>query len=352
MKYNMSKTRNLWWQLIRGLCIVTVILVHCAPMMGDPFDSIDNGIFFLFRSLYCFPVAIFFYISGRFSKVPENREEKKVFLKKRMLRLGAPYLSWTTLYIIFWVLCGQRMRLGDIILKYLIGSAAMPFYYLIVLGYFTIIGTCLLDAKKLIVIRNDKTKERRYIVTCIVACMLLESAGYFAALKDIDIQWVKYTPVWACFYLMGIAVGNKVINVRKVEKRNLIGLTLIAYLLIIAEELLLLAIEGSAIAWSQWHITAFVFSFVLIAVIENASGYTPSESNILVKIGDESFGLFLVHCFFISIFASIYNKLDISLPLIIHRILQFTFSLIGSIVLIKVIRLILPEKIYRCWLGL
>lgn len=349
----MLKTRDLWWQMIRGLCIITVMLIHCAPMTGTPFDSIDNGIFFLFRSLYSFPVAIFFYISGRFSKAPENAEEKKAFLKKRMLRLAVPYLIWTTLYIVFWVVCGQRMGLGDIILKYLTGSAAMPFYYLVVLGYFTIISTWLLDIKKLVAIRDDKTKQRRYIVTCIGICMLLEIAGYFTALKGMDVQWVKYTPVWALFYLMGVAVGNKVIHVRKIEKRRLIGLTLIAYFLIVAEELVLLAVQGGeAIAWSQWHITALVFSFVLIFAMENASEYVLSERNLLVKIGDESFGLFLVHCFFISIFAFIYNRLGLNLYLSIRRIMQFMFSLVGSMVLIKVIRLILPEKIYRRWLGL
>lgn len=56
----MSKSK--YWQAVRGICILAVIMIHCP--VGR--NGIDQEIWLLIRQVINFPVAIFVFMAGYF----------------------------------------------------------------------------------------------------------------------------------------------------------------------------------------------------------------------------------------------------------------------------------------------
>lgn len=52
-----GSSKNQYWQLIRGICIIGVIIIHCPSALQ--FDMLSEGIWIVFRQIIVFPVAIF-----------------------------------------------------------------------------------------------------------------------------------------------------------------------------------------------------------------------------------------------------------------------------------------------------
>lgn len=62
----MEKKKDGKWQIIRGICILATILIHCRSY--TQFDaSLNSWFYFFYRNLINFPVAIFMFMSGYFT---------------------------------------------------------------------------------------------------------------------------------------------------------------------------------------------------------------------------------------------------------------------------------------------
>jgi len=58
------KEKNNYWQIIRGLCILAVILIHSPNAASYSIDSIPFNMWLVIRQIINFPVAIFLFLSG------------------------------------------------------------------------------------------------------------------------------------------------------------------------------------------------------------------------------------------------------------------------------------------------
>lgn len=76
----MVKSR--YWQVVRGICILAVIMIHCP--MGQ--SGVDQTVWLALRQFINFPVAIFIFMAGYFVK-PDK--VNSTYLKNR----GGGYLS-------------------------------------------------------------------------------------------------------------------------------------------------------------------------------------------------------------------------------------------------------------------
>lgn len=63
----MEKQKNDFWQIVRGVCILAVILIHCPS--GGSYGSIETSVWLILRQFINFPVAIFFFMSGYFTNI-------------------------------------------------------------------------------------------------------------------------------------------------------------------------------------------------------------------------------------------------------------------------------------------
>lgn len=57
--------KNSEWQYLRGICIIAVVLIHCASHVEID-GSWERVFYLIYRNLTNFPVAVFLFISGYF----------------------------------------------------------------------------------------------------------------------------------------------------------------------------------------------------------------------------------------------------------------------------------------------
>ena len=92
-----------------------------------------------------FPVAIFFFISGFFINI--GTRDTKEWLFKRMRRLLVPYILWSIFYFVLSATMNGVKDVKYYLVALMLGNAAVPFYYIIVLTVFTSITPLLLKVR-------------------------------------------------------------------------------------------------------------------------------------------------------------------------------------------------------------
>lgn len=80
--------KNQYYQQIRGLCIILVVMIH-LPLGLD--TGVSSFLWTGIRQIINFPVATFVFLSAYFCKY-DSRMLVKDFYNKRLKRLLIPYL--------------------------------------------------------------------------------------------------------------------------------------------------------------------------------------------------------------------------------------------------------------------
>lgn len=93
-KYN--TTRQTSYDVIRFVAILVVFSIHCMAGLDAQRDS-DTNIFIsnLLHAFQGIGVPLFVLLSG--ALLLSKQESPKVFMKKRMVRVMIPFLSWSVI---------------------------------------------------------------------------------------------------------------------------------------------------------------------------------------------------------------------------------------------------------------
>lgn len=132
---------------LRGLAMLGVIGIHIGSfVLSSSTPRLD--LFLLLQVFTRFAVPAFFFISG-YGLFCGNALEKpfhyRVFVKKHLITVGLPYLTWSLFYI--WLWQGKDMILPDgsfslsvLLTKLLLGEGCYHIYFLVILlgFYFTL----------------------------------------------------------------------------------------------------------------------------------------------------------------------------------------------------------------------
>lgn len=77
----MEKQKNGFWQIIRGICILAVILIHCPNAIS--YGAAETSAWLVLRQVINFPVAIFFFMSGYFTNIQKCVENPGKYILTR-----------------------------------------------------------------------------------------------------------------------------------------------------------------------------------------------------------------------------------------------------------------------------
>jgi len=75
------KKKSEYWQIVRGVCILAVIMIHCPS--GYNFSTADGTVWLVVRSLINFPVALFIFMAGYFVNAEKVKQNTIVYYIKR-----------------------------------------------------------------------------------------------------------------------------------------------------------------------------------------------------------------------------------------------------------------------------
>jgi len=347
-----QKTQDAFWQYVRGICILCVVLIHSKSVVGYETGSSAAWAFnycLILRQFIDFPVAIFIFLSGYFTNIEITDKSILSYIFSRLKRLFIPYLIWSTLYsIINIVLAGGNVNILKVIIDFLSGQSSGQLYFVLVLLQLTIITPFLIKT-----IRDDRWRKILFSITPVY---LLGLYLYAAVFKKQLPYYQALFPAWFGFYYVGLWIKIKGFK-PSFRKQKLIGsiiLCLAALLFSIIEGFGLLALdfpEGFAV--SQIKISSFLYVFAIINLLFTIKSYAEKIRMTPLKVlGDNSYGIYYVHMVWMIISTKVLSSISVfndCLPL--YQLIQVAFVIIFSCISIFITKKIIGRKISGKLLG-
>lgn len=290
------------------------------------------------RQLLNTAVPLFVAISGYClsQKRMENKDDYLFFLKKKFSKVYLPVLVWSLpLYAI-------ALYSGSSIIKQtiLLLSCGLSIYYFV-----AFIMQCYVV---LPVINNyiSGNKRRVVIVSCLISFAWIAGVMYMNTIQGKGIPLILYAgplPCWLMFFVLGVMIGHK-------PERNYsiilpMVIAILGFILSVIETDYLLDHYGKGVGIKP---SSFIYSAGMIFLmfsnkVENLIRRTGAIYRFIIWIGSLSFGIYLVHCYFISFFV---KRLPID-----SWLLQWSLALFLTVVFILILRKLLPTK-YHKYLGI
>ena len=321
--------RNTYFDFLRGLAIMMVVGIHTYTLGKDST---------VVRQLLNTAVPLFVAISGYClsQKRMENKDDYLFFLKKQFPKVYLPVLVWSLpLYAI-------ALYSGSSIIKQtiLLLSCGLSIYYFV-----AFIMQCYVV---LPVINNyiSGNKRRVVIVSCLISFAWIAGVMYMNTIQGKGIPLILYAgplPCWLMFFVLGVMIGHK-------PERNYsiilpMVIAILGFILSVIETDYLLDHYGKGVGIKP---SSFIYSAGMIFLmfsnkVENLIRRTGAIYRFIIWIGSLSFGIYLIHCYFISFFV---KRLPID-----SWLLQWSLALFLTVVFILILRKLLPTK-YHKYLGI
>lgn len=332
--------KDQYWQKIRGFCIFAVVWIHTSGFSNDlSYQSFDGIYYFITRNLLSFPVAVLFFLAGYYT---QKCDDWLGYIKKRLVRIGVPYLTFTMGYIIYQIMLFVRIHDIKGMVAYLfkvpriilLGEAATPFYYSVVLLLFILVTPVLY-----VVMDTDFVR-----VPFIISGFFLVLLYYFQFTEQAIAQFFPLTPIWLSFYYYGIIAKEQRHFVFK--KSQLKVLCVISLVFLFTESGLLIRFTSTgAFAYSQMRISAFIFAGM---IIQYAIQYHKKDyiQTMICKLGDMSYGIYSIHCFWMQFCWIAYERISFFrvCSLVFVQGIEILISLLMSIITIMILQRLFKQK--------
>lgn len=301
--------KNKYWQQVRGICIISVILIHTLYFTDG---LAANCINIMIRRIFNFATALFIFIAGYFTDIKNVKE----FYKKKFLRIMVPLIIWDLIYTTI-VIVKNDLNISEIIKRIVLSNSAGHLYYLYVLMSLFLIAPMLI--KYIEQTNNKKIQMMPLIITPIYNLFL---TLYQIKVKSPFILYNYWIFGWISYYYLGLILKEKNQYLHYIKNEYLI----ISLLFSLVEGFLLyLKFNIYTAAISQLTITNSIYCILICALLVKKEKKI-KEQNLLSKIGDYSFGMYLSHILILNILKKISNT--ITTNYFINVVLVFTSTII------------------------
>ena len=115
------KQRKTYLDLLNILACICVIYMHCNGIVHTYSDTIEWKQSMLVETLAYWAVPIFFMISGATLLNYRERYDTKTYLKKRLVRVGIPFIAWSMINLIW------KIKAGKLVIEYSVQAVFSAF---------------------------------------------------------------------------------------------------------------------------------------------------------------------------------------------------------------------------------
>ena len=277
--------KNQYFQCIRGICIVSVIVIH---LLSKQENVMINNFNIVLRVIVNFCVGVFIFLSGYFVNIEKTKNEPKKWIIERIKRIGIPFLIFSILAATI-----QMIKNGDSIIKYIIhiilGTSSAQLYYIIVLMQLILVTPVLI---KIIQSKNIYINGITILITPIYLIILAIANVKF------NIQIPQYQTVffaWIIYYYLGIfyKINKGKINISiNNAKIVFIGVFLITIISLISIYMYKFGINYSYITSQVRFLNMIYILYVIVVILKLENKF--KNIKCLVKLGDISFGIYFI----------------------------------------------------------
>lgn len=348
-----SANRVIYIDLLRIVATLGVIILHTAASQWycTPVNTVNWQIVNLYHSLERWAVPIFVMISGVFHLRPNKdntsfKDELQVIFKK-VFRLICAIVFWGVLYnILIYILNNEPITLYDIIRIsgiIILGQASYHLWFL-----YMLIGLYLLTPIFRCFVNNCKREHIEYVLilffiigTCIPFInFILSNFSVFQGKP-------MYFSVAELSSYMGYYIAGYYFSKYRLKNKVKISIYILAVLsllfTIIGTSIISIYKNEPIVGLSDYILpnTLFVAYGIFLFFQEKFEKirFSDKKLKIISKIGQDTFGIYLIHALVLNVFWSIgltvfiINPI-ISIPLI--SILAMVISEIGTIIIKKI----------------
>jgi len=274
-------------------------------------------------------------------------KDYKTFLIRRLSRVLIPYLFWSFILLGYAAIRTHDINGYKIIFKLLTGGTCLGYFFIVVIVQLYIMTPLL---------QYINRKPYGFILVLIFSIISL-LALYLSRLFNI----IWYLPAslpfysWIIFYEIGLLVGNRDNKIFTSKNRCLFILPAILVSLLLSQLEAMTALSkydnlGFAVSATKYssilYSVCIIFGFLFV---RERLKYCPKP---LVKIGNYSFGIYLIHVPVLNKVVNAVQKSDIVYSF--QPLYQFIVALITisiCCVLISITRRLLPKSFYSKVLG-
>lgn len=271
-------------QILRGLAIIAVVIIHTYP---------DTGVFsIILRTIVNFAVPMFIFLSGYLTKL-EN-DDYKGFCLKRVKRVFIPYCIWS-------VICMIPKRFENFLFDFLTWRCCGIYYYICVYIQFVLLTP--------FIVKLIKSKYRfiGWLITPLSTILLLYIPNIFNIPFNLEFNYIFLA--WFIYYYLGIILGNNVISL-DIKRYKSILLYVVTAIVSVIEGYIWFKTGNGVMAGTQMKLTTMLVSISFMIL---AYQYIKSEKEVksnfisrtLVVLGDASFGIYLSHILILNLLAFI-----------------------------------------------
>lgn len=312
--------KDMFWQMVRGLCIVSVVICHSINALAFDHSSFEYNYWLILRSVMNFPVALFFFLSGYFVKAEETLDYKS-YLKTKLWRLLSPYIFWALVYTLIDVAYFGFSPV-EFVRDILSGGSAPQMYFMLVIIQLALLTPLLIKGLK-----NKTVRIILYFVTPIN--MILMYVYAIAGGPQMPrVGWLFTAHL--LFYIIGLD-RNKI---KFTSLRTAIILAVSALGLRIVESYILVSYLPNAEIF-RFSIASILYPLTLINLLfAMKPKFMISSNNILSKLGNVSYGVFYIHFIWILLLdRSGFNTAFLPLTQLVQVCLSLCLSIISIIII-------------------
>ncbi len=173
--------------------------------------------------------------------------------------------------------------------------------------------------------------------------------AYVIRYLGVDVlYYLKYTPVWLSFYYFGMFIKKYKTNI----KTNVLWILLpVSLATELASTALLFNVDGYN-AYSQLRFAGAFYSLILICLAYEYSKKIDRNDycKLLVKLGDDSYAIYYMHCIFLMVFSKVIVFKDNTF-LLLYQFGELIFAVLMSELIIFIIKKLVRKNNIRMIFG-
>lgn len=330
--------RDVEMDMLRGLAITAVILIHITAGKRVFLNGETDIIFLFINQISRFAVPVFLFLSGMGLALSSKKENYSTFILNRVSKIIPWYLMWSLIYFVLdnFIIYQEKFSVFNLVKDVLTGSAYYHLYYVPLIIIFYLIFPLI----------NKYAKNNTVIIYFL----------FFSVISQLSDELFKVTitknPLnifnWLIYFGLGIWFANYYGTVKPILKNNykrilsafiivFFGITFEAYLY--ANELNFSA-ENSTTSMRPSIIIFTIIFILLIISIRWSNNHIVVGLTYLSKL---SYGIYLSHAFFLTAWNVFYSRFGLPQNSTLQLISSFVFVMFFSIVATNIMNLVIKK---------